>query len=892
MSRRRHPARRVVTLAATFFALVGVMVLVPAPTFAAEPGSRLDKVPLSLSPESPGATAATGPLGSGWASPSTANDTTTAQGRAWVAGQAGRQHAQVTGVDEFRLLAVRLRTSSEEPALVRVHGTDGWGEWQALATDDQDAPDLTSAEAARGAAVADGAKISEPAWIGRADGYEVSLPTDANDASVDLVRDTVDHVKVDPNGTSAGAEVMPAAGQPPISPRSSWGARPPKVAAGLAPTVRLAIVHHSVTANDYAPGDVPAILRSIQTFHMDGRGWDDIAYNFAVDKYGNMWEARNGGITNAAIGGHALGANYETTGVVTLGNFSTATPPQAMINSVGDLLGWKLYLHGVDATSTVTYTTGYTVKYQEGTTLHLPAIIGHRDTGATGCPGDYLYPRLGDIRARAAAKQAQMRSTPGFQAVPSIGANSDGSAELFTVGNNQQLWHARGDGAGHWTGWASLGGQVAGQPSVVRNADGRLEVFVVQTGGALLHAWQTSPSGGWSGLVSMGGTYSPDIGVAVGRNNDGRLEVFVAGVHGIEHAWQLAPNSAWSGFFNLGGTLPSTSHMRIGTNPDGRLEVFAIGDDHDIVHAWQDSSPAGWSPFLSLGRRVRRRALGGHQRGRPPRGVRGGARRAARPLVAARPGQRLVAHHRARLLGFRLDHHGHRHQRRRAARDLHRPGRQRPGVARLAGGAQLVVEPRDGHGRSGDRPAVGHPAGRRAPGRGRHRPRGAHPWPGRHAVGPEQRLGALADRQLVVVAQSATRRSAGPDLGSAGSSALRNLLQVAVDLLARHQGHQQHMPVVVGGDRGGQGHDRAGEPDPARPGRVGGHLPRVGELPVGTGGEHLEPTVGVGGHGRIAAERAAQRDDRRPPAVDPRSARCATAGRRDPGRTPRGDHPR
>ncbi len=81
-------------------------------------------------------------------------------------------------------------------------------------------------------------------------------------------------------------------------------------------------MHHSVTQNDYAPADVPGILRSIQAFHIDGRGWNDIAYNFAVDKFGGIWEARGGGITNAVIGGHAMGANSETTGVVTLGDFT------------------------------------------------------------------------------------------------------------------------------------------------------------------------------------------------------------------------------------------------------------------------------------------------------------------------------------------------------------------------------------------------------------------------------------------------------------------------------------------------------------------------------------------------------------------------------------------
>ena len=63
----------------------------------------------------------------------------------------------------------------------------------------------------------------------------------------------------------------------------------------------------------------------------------------------------SGGITNAVIGGHAMGANYETTGVVTLGDFTAAAAPQPMVNAISDLVGWKLYVHGTDPNGTNTY---------------------------------------------------------------------------------------------------------------------------------------------------------------------------------------------------------------------------------------------------------------------------------------------------------------------------------------------------------------------------------------------------------------------------------------------------------------------------------------------------------------------------------------------------------
>ena len=94
---------------------------------------------------------------------------------------------------------------------------------------------------------------------------------------------------------------------------------------------------------------------------------------------------------------------------MTLGDFSAAAPPQAMVDSVGDLIGWKLYVHGVNPTGAADYRIRATDRYVEGTHVVLASIIGHRDVGLTGCPGDQLYPRLGEIRTRATAKWAQMK---------------------------------------------------------------------------------------------------------------------------------------------------------------------------------------------------------------------------------------------------------------------------------------------------------------------------------------------------------------------------------------------------------------------------------------------------------------------------------------------------
>jgi hypothetical protein len=323
-----------------------------------------------------------------------------------VAEASDRARATSTGIAPFTLIGISAHTPEGAEALVRVHKDGAWSAWAPLAFSSEDAPDPGSAEAANAATANDGVPTSEGVWFGSSDGYELSLPAGSADLTVHLAREYTPDASTPMDTPSEPAANIDS--RPDINPRSSWGARAPKEPYSYAPDVEHAIVHHSVTQNDYSPADVPSILRSIQAFHMDGQGWNDIAYNFAVDKYGTIWEARGGGVTSTVIGGHTYGANTATTGVVALGDFSAAATTQAMVNSIGDLLGWKLAIHGVDPQGSSDYQIKASERYAEGQVVNFASIIGHRDVNFTGCPGDNLYPRLGEIRQRAAVKWAQM----------------------------------------------------------------------------------------------------------------------------------------------------------------------------------------------------------------------------------------------------------------------------------------------------------------------------------------------------------------------------------------------------------------------------------------------------------------------------------------------------
>ena len=91
--------------------------------------------------------------------------------------------------------------------------------------------------------------------------------------------------------------------------QAAGGAAFDRPAPGGTPTRRSSATHRrspsasasrsSITrgSNSYSAAESAAIVRGIQRYHVRGNGWDDIGYNFLVDKYGRVFEGRGGGMT-------------------------------------------------------------------------------------------------------------------------------------------------------------------------------------------------------------------------------------------------------------------------------------------------------------------------------------------------------------------------------------------------------------------------------------------------------------------------------------------------------------------------------------------------------------------------------------------------------------------
>jgi hypothetical protein len=221
--------------------------------------------------------------------------------------------------------------------------------------------------------------------------------------------------------------VLPAGpGQPPIIARSAWAGRWHGPGAGpYYGAVRLAFVHHSDGPNGYSAAEVPGMILAIYVFHRFIRGWHDIGYNFVIDAFGRIWEARAGGIDAPVIGAQAGGYNLVSTGICMLGTFTSRLPAPAAMASLEHLLAWKLALHGVTAVGKVPVevdpVAAFYTPFRPGERIRLPRIAGHRDGDTTDCPGNDLYGQLPAIRRRVdrlAGEPAKLTLSAGHTTVP------------------------------------------------------------------------------------------------------------------------------------------------------------------------------------------------------------------------------------------------------------------------------------------------------------------------------------------------------------------------------------------------------------------------------------------------------------------------------------------
>ena len=280
----------------------------------------------------------------------------------------------------FDVFGLRWRkTASDVHAHVRVREDGRWHRWVEANTADGDG---------RGTA---------PIWAGGAERVQIRLSHRVKGLRLHFVR---------VRGKRRARPVARAAqAAPAIIPRAQWGGETecrPRDTPTLG-TVQMAFVHHTVSANEYGPADSAAMVLGTCRFHRNTNGWDDIGYNFLVDKYGQVFEGRAGGIDQPVVGAQAQGWNAQSTGVANLGTYEGVPQTDQALDAMARLIAWKLPLHGAPVSGTVTLRSagGSSNRFPSGSMHTFERISGHRDGNATSCPGAQLYAQLPRIRAMA-----------------------------------------------------------------------------------------------------------------------------------------------------------------------------------------------------------------------------------------------------------------------------------------------------------------------------------------------------------------------------------------------------------------------------------------------------------------------------------------------------------
>lgn len=134
-------------------------------------------------------------------------------------------------------------------------------------------------------------------------------------------------------------------------PRSAWGARPAKTGPGLLTPSRVrGVALHwpgsGETDSFDSDSEVAAALRGWQAFHMDGRGWSDIAYQVAVSQDGDVWTLRGLREQSGANGCNEANEAYVAILLILVAG---EEPSAAMKASVRDVVADVRTIYGNDA---------------------------------------------------------------------------------------------------------------------------------------------------------------------------------------------------------------------------------------------------------------------------------------------------------------------------------------------------------------------------------------------------------------------------------------------------------------------------------------------------------------------------------------------------------------
>jgi hypothetical protein len=271
------------------------------------------------------------------------------------------------------------------PVELRVRsGDDAWSEWVEIASGE---PLYTGGT--------DELELRTRGWrpSGRLHYVNVSGTTSTADSLLNRARGAINDAFISATTLFSGTADADAR-RPDVVRRGQWGAN--RDQGGCKPRrkpsygkVKAAAIHHTVTANGYSRSEAPGIVLAICRYHRNGNDWNDIGYNVLVDRFGTLYEGRDGGLNKPVMGAQTQGFNDQTTGLAVIGSHSNTEASRKAINGASRFLAWKFSAAGIPARGKVRVRSGggEVNPYPKGKRLFVKRIFPHGRLNTTACPG-------------------------------------------------------------------------------------------------------------------------------------------------------------------------------------------------------------------------------------------------------------------------------------------------------------------------------------------------------------------------------------------------------------------------------------------------------------------------------------------------------------------------
>jgi hypothetical protein len=198
------------------------------------------------------------------------------------------------------------------------------------------------------------------------------------------------------------------------------------------------VVHHTATRNTYASAaEAVAEIRAIYRYHAVTQRWGDIGYTASIDKFGNIYEGRQGCggdtgdsrareyLSAVVVGGHDTGYNYGSAGVALLGDATQSGWPMpsnsgAMWDALASFSAFEAgrhYLRPLKTDGSTPEASDF-LRSDNVWTSNMRSFSGHNETNSTACPGKPVTDLLDELRTAVDSRLTKPTTGTSGQLLP------------------------------------------------------------------------------------------------------------------------------------------------------------------------------------------------------------------------------------------------------------------------------------------------------------------------------------------------------------------------------------------------------------------------------------------------------------------------------------------